>query len=74
MSNLCQGHDKGSPDGVCPVCLMGKEKEEIRTALIMVLGSELMERDGHDWRTCEQPSCVIARRYVPGGSVKEKSE
>ena len=34
---------------------------EVRTALRMVLGSTLMEADDHDWMTCEQPSCVMAR-------------
>ncbi len=37
------------------------ENTKLRDALIMVLSSALMETDGHDWITCEQPSCMAAR-------------
>jgi hypothetical protein len=38
-----------------------EENRLLRKVLLMVLGSTLMETDGHDWRKCKQPSCVAAR-------------
>lgn len=64
MGKACSVHERGCDQNDCPACILKVEKEQIRAALAMVLGSTLMEADGHDWRTCEQPSCMIARRYV----------
>ncbi len=39
-------------------------RERVRTmeeALRAVLSSALLEAGGHDWRTCSEPSCVMAR-------------
>ncbi len=33
----------------------------ITNALLMVLSNTLLEADGHDWRICDQPSCILAR-------------
>lgn len=43
------------------VCRFKEDNFKLREALLMVLGSTLMEADGHDWSTCEQPSCMFAR-------------
>lgn len=37
------------------------EVEKLRAILMMVMGSEQMDKDGHDWRTCLSPSCAMAR-------------
>jgi hypothetical protein len=33
MTQLCRGHENGTPADVCPVCLVVQEKEAIRDAL-----------------------------------------
>lgn len=41
------------------------ETEDALQALLMVLNSELVSNDKHDWRTCKQTSCEMARSVLP---------
>lgn len=37
---------------------------DLLVALEMVLASIYLDVDGHQWRTCNQPSCVMARAAI----------
>lgn len=45
---------------------------DLLAALHLVLASTLMEADGHDWRTCDQPSCKIARAAIAKAEGSEQ--
>ncbi len=40
------------------------EVKHLRDVILMVMNSEQMEKDGHDWQTCKSPSCVFAREAL----------
>ena len=37
----------------------------VQEALLAVLNSTLVSNNDHDWRTCTQTSCVLARQALP---------
>lgn len=44
-------------------------KDELVTALLAVLNSELVSNDEHNWMTCEQTSCILAREALRRAGV-----
>ena len=40
-------------------------KRQVQEALLMVLNSTLVSTEGHDWHTCQQSSCIVARKVLP---------
>jgi hypothetical protein len=39
-------------------------EQKLERALRMVLGSTLLEADGHDWFRCGEVSCTLAREAL----------
>lgn len=43
-----------------------ERRQKAQMALRMVLSSALMEQFDHNWLTCEEPSCTLAREALKG--------
>jgi hypothetical protein len=44
---------------------------ELLFALTMVLSNSLLETNGHDWRTCDELSCRLARAAIARAEGRE---
>lgn len=46
---------------------------DLLQALKMVLANDMLSDGSHDWRTCDQPSCLMARLAIEKAEGAEKT-